>query len=120
MNRAFSGGGISLVEREPAYQLGVQATGMRTIPDVAAPPLPLETGVPQAKKAVAGTLVAEGLYAKEAEAGSLRGRRVAVGECLRSPGAAGRRGAGVPSTAIVELSQRNHDCGNNGSRAFAH
>jgi subtilase family serine protease len=32
---SFSGGGISLVEREPAYQLGVQATGMRTIPDVA-------------------------------------------------------------------------------------
>ncbi len=29
-----SGGGISLYEPEPAYQLGVQATGMRTTPDV--------------------------------------------------------------------------------------
>jgi Bacterial Ig-like domain (group 3)/Right handed beta helix region len=29
-----SGGGISLYEPEPAYQLGVQSTGMRTTPDV--------------------------------------------------------------------------------------
>jgi hypothetical protein len=29
-----SGGGISLYESEPAYQLGVQSTGSRTIPDV--------------------------------------------------------------------------------------
>ncbi|HEX5270895.1 MAG TPA: S53 family peptidase [Gemmataceae bacterium] len=30
-----SGGGISLYETEPAYQLGVQSTGRRTTPDVA-------------------------------------------------------------------------------------
>jgi subtilase family serine protease len=30
-----SGGGVSLYEREPAYQLGVQDTGRRTSPDVA-------------------------------------------------------------------------------------
>jgi hypothetical protein len=31
-----SGGGVSLNEAEPAYQSGVQTTGLRTIPDVAA------------------------------------------------------------------------------------
>ena len=40
-----SGGGISSQEAEPAYQMGVQNTGFRTVPDVAMDAAP-QTGVP--------------------------------------------------------------------------
>ena len=41
---AGSGGGISLYERQPAFQLGIQTTGRRTTPDVSYDAAP-ETGV---------------------------------------------------------------------------
>ncbi len=40
-----SGGGISAFEAEPSYQMGVQHSGFRSIPDVALDAAP-STGVP--------------------------------------------------------------------------
>lgn len=56
------------IQWAPLEDLAAHGTQVVAAHAILPPPLPLDAGVPQAKRAVAGALVGMGLYAKEADA----------------------------------------------------